>query len=224
MLHISKKEQGERPQDRPRRARNTAGSSTPSDLEDRKLWDEHMAARETMLDRCSTRWAPWHRHPGRPQMGPQCRDCCDRPGNARRAWTRKYPGRPGDPEKLRDRLGLGNRGGRWTVTSWPKIHSRGSSGGAGVLRLFWNRSRACSTTRVVRGWRSGLIGDERARRVFVMRKMPRQSVAVLDRTAPRLAPASASSDGRHRPASVMQAVGPARQRLAVAAAPFAAAR
>jgi polyphosphate kinase 2 (PPK2 family) len=32
----------------------------PADLEDRKLWDEYMAAYETALTRCSTPHAPWH--------------------------------------------------------------------------------------------------------------------------------------------------------------------
>ena len=32
----------------------------PADLEDRKLWNEYMAAYETALTRCSTAHAPWH--------------------------------------------------------------------------------------------------------------------------------------------------------------------
>jgi PPK2 family polyphosphate:nucleotide phosphotransferase len=32
----------------------------PSDLEDRKLWKEYQSAYETMLNRCSTSWAPWY--------------------------------------------------------------------------------------------------------------------------------------------------------------------
>jgi PPK2 family polyphosphate:nucleotide phosphotransferase len=59
MLHISKKEQGERLQarlDEPQsRWKWNAG-----DLDDRKLWDEYQAAYETMLKKCSTPWAPWH--------------------------------------------------------------------------------------------------------------------------------------------------------------------
>jgi PPK2 family polyphosphate:nucleotide phosphotransferase len=59
MLHISKKEQGERLQarlDEPdKRWKFRAG-----DLDDRRLWDEYVAAYETALSRCSTRWAPWH--------------------------------------------------------------------------------------------------------------------------------------------------------------------
>jgi PPK2 family polyphosphate:nucleotide phosphotransferase len=59
MLHISKKEQGERLQDR----LDEPGSRwkfNPGDLEDRKLWDQYQAAYEAMLNKCSTAWAPWH--------------------------------------------------------------------------------------------------------------------------------------------------------------------
>ena len=59
MLHISKKEQGERLQarlDEPK----SRWKFDPGDLEDRKLWNEYQAAYETMLDRCSTPWAPWY--------------------------------------------------------------------------------------------------------------------------------------------------------------------
>jgi PPK2 family polyphosphate:nucleotide phosphotransferase len=59
MLHISKKEQAERLQERlddPRkRWKFNAG-----DLDDRKHWNEYQDAYETMLNRCSTPWAPWH--------------------------------------------------------------------------------------------------------------------------------------------------------------------
>jgi PPK2 family polyphosphate:nucleotide phosphotransferase len=59
MLHISKKEQAERLQERlddpKKRWKFNAG-----DLEDRKLWDEYQEAYEAMLSRCSTPWAPWH--------------------------------------------------------------------------------------------------------------------------------------------------------------------
>jgi PPK2 family polyphosphate:nucleotide phosphotransferase len=58
MLHISKKEQGERLQERlddPRKHwKFNAG-----DLEDRKLWPAFMDAYETALTRCSTKHAPW---------------------------------------------------------------------------------------------------------------------------------------------------------------------
>lgn len=59
MLHISKKEQRKRLQarldDPAKRWKFNAG-----DLEDRKLWDEFQAAYQTALERCSTKWAPWH--------------------------------------------------------------------------------------------------------------------------------------------------------------------
>jgi PPK2 family polyphosphate:nucleotide phosphotransferase len=59
MLHISKKEQGKRLQDRlddPTKH----WKFNPSDLEDRNPWDEFEEAYETMLERCSTKWAPWY--------------------------------------------------------------------------------------------------------------------------------------------------------------------
>ncbi|HZH50923.1 MAG TPA: polyphosphate kinase 2 family protein [Microvirga sp.] len=59
MLHISKKEQAERLQERldnpKKRWKFSAG-----DLDDREHWDEFQDAYETMLHRCSTPWAPWH--------------------------------------------------------------------------------------------------------------------------------------------------------------------
>jgi PPK2 family polyphosphate:nucleotide phosphotransferase len=59
MLHISKKEQAERLQER-LDERKSRWKFNPGDLEDRKLWDEYQAAYELMLDRCSTEWAPWY--------------------------------------------------------------------------------------------------------------------------------------------------------------------
>src|SRR5215470_16112095 len=59
MLHISKREQGERLQarlDEP----HSRWKFNPGDLEDRKLWDAYQEAYETMLHRCSTAHAPWH--------------------------------------------------------------------------------------------------------------------------------------------------------------------
>ena len=70
MLHISKKEQGERLQarlDEPK----SRWKFDPHDLDDRKLWDEYQAAYEMMLDRCSTALGALARHPRRPQMGAQ---------------------------------------------------------------------------------------------------------------------------------------------------------
>jgi PPK2 family polyphosphate:nucleotide phosphotransferase len=59
MLHISKDEQKERLQERlddPAKH----WKFNPGDLEDREHWDEYQDAYETMLNRCSTKWAPWH--------------------------------------------------------------------------------------------------------------------------------------------------------------------
>ncbi len=58
MLHISKKEQKERLQERlddPRKH----WKFNPGDLDDRKLWGDFQEAYETMLTRCSSEWAPW---------------------------------------------------------------------------------------------------------------------------------------------------------------------
>jgi len=58
MLHISKDEQKERLQERlDKREHNW--KFNPHDLEDRKLWREYEKAYETMLERCSTKHAPW---------------------------------------------------------------------------------------------------------------------------------------------------------------------
>jgi PPK2 family polyphosphate:nucleotide phosphotransferase len=59
MLHISRKEQAERLQDRLDEAKSR-WKFDPHDLDDRKLWDVYQVAYETMLTRCSTEWAPWH--------------------------------------------------------------------------------------------------------------------------------------------------------------------
>ena len=59
MLHISKKEQAKRLQERiddPTKQ----WKFNPADLEDRDLWDDFQAAYETMLERCSTKSAPWY--------------------------------------------------------------------------------------------------------------------------------------------------------------------
>ena len=59
MLHISKEEQRARFQarlDDPAKR----WKFRPDDLEDRLLWDEFTSAYETMLERCSTEWAPWY--------------------------------------------------------------------------------------------------------------------------------------------------------------------
>jgi PPK2 family polyphosphate:nucleotide phosphotransferase len=59
MLNISKKEQGTRLQERIDDP-TAHWKFNPGDLEDRKLWDDYMAAYETALTRCSTKHAPWH--------------------------------------------------------------------------------------------------------------------------------------------------------------------
>ncbi len=59
MLNISKEEQAvrlkERVDDPTKRWK-----FNPDDLEDRKLWEQYMAAYEVALKRCSTDYAPWH--------------------------------------------------------------------------------------------------------------------------------------------------------------------
>ncbi len=59
MLHLSKEEQGERLRER-LEVPEKRWKFNPSDLEDRKLWDDYQAAYETVLQRCSTSHAPWH--------------------------------------------------------------------------------------------------------------------------------------------------------------------
>lgn len=59
MLHVSKDEQAERLRERlvdPAKQ----WKFNAHDLEDRKLWDDYMAAYEMALSRCSTAHAPWH--------------------------------------------------------------------------------------------------------------------------------------------------------------------
>ncbi len=59
MLHISKDEQATRLKERVADP-TKRWKFNPADLEDRKLWDDYMAAYETALNRCSTDHAPWH--------------------------------------------------------------------------------------------------------------------------------------------------------------------
>ncbi len=59
MLNISKEEQGERLRER-LEVPEKRWKFNPSDLEDRKLWDEYQLAYDTVLQRCSTSHAPWH--------------------------------------------------------------------------------------------------------------------------------------------------------------------
>ena len=59
MLHISKAEQGKRLQERLDQPEKR-WKFQAADLDDRKNWKDFMAAYETMLEKCSTDWAPWH--------------------------------------------------------------------------------------------------------------------------------------------------------------------
>lgn len=59
MLHISKEEQGARLRER-LEVPEKRWKFNPSDLEDRRLWDDYQAAYETALQRCSTAHAPWY--------------------------------------------------------------------------------------------------------------------------------------------------------------------
>ena len=59
MLHISKKEQGKRLQSRLDEPKKN-WKWNAGDLADRALWDEYQNAYEIMLNRCSTKHAPWH--------------------------------------------------------------------------------------------------------------------------------------------------------------------
>jgi PPK2 family polyphosphate:nucleotide phosphotransferase len=58
MLHISKDEQKKRLEARLEQPEHK-WKFNPSDLEDRKLWDDFEKAYETALERCSTEHAPW---------------------------------------------------------------------------------------------------------------------------------------------------------------------
>lgn len=58
MLNISKDEQRERLQARLNDPEKN-WKFNASDLEDRKLWNDYAKAYETVLDRCSTEYAPW---------------------------------------------------------------------------------------------------------------------------------------------------------------------
>jgi polyphosphate kinase 2 (PPK2 family) len=58
-LYISREEQKERFEARLRDPKKNWKFSS-KDVEERKLWDQYMAAYEDALSRCSTPWAPWH--------------------------------------------------------------------------------------------------------------------------------------------------------------------
>lgn len=57
-LHISKKEQKERLEERLKDPSKN-WKFNPGDLEERALWDDYTEAYRDMLARCSTEWAPW---------------------------------------------------------------------------------------------------------------------------------------------------------------------
>ena len=58
-LHISKKEQKERLEERLQDPTKN-WKFNPGDLGERGLWDEYTEAYREMLSRCSTEWAPWY--------------------------------------------------------------------------------------------------------------------------------------------------------------------
>jgi len=58
-LHISKREQRERLEERLSDPTKN-WKFQPEDLDERKLWDEYTAAYEEVLERCSTAQAPWY--------------------------------------------------------------------------------------------------------------------------------------------------------------------
>ena len=63
MLHISRDEQRDRllaRLDEPTKV----WKFKPEDVDERRLWDDYMAAYETALERCSTEEAPWYVVPG----------------------------------------------------------------------------------------------------------------------------------------------------------------
>ena len=59
MLNVGYEEQGIRLQERITEA-HKRWKFNPSDLEDRKLWPDFMAAYQTAVQRCSTPHAPWY--------------------------------------------------------------------------------------------------------------------------------------------------------------------
>jgi len=59
MLHISSEEQKKRLMERLERP-DKHWKYNPGDVDERLLWDEYMAAYQTVFDRTSTPEAPWH--------------------------------------------------------------------------------------------------------------------------------------------------------------------
>ena len=59
LLHISKEEQAQRFGDR-LKEKHKWWKFNPSDLEERRRWDDYQAAFEDAVRECSTPWAPWY--------------------------------------------------------------------------------------------------------------------------------------------------------------------
>ena len=57
-LHISEEEQKERFQERLDRPEKN-WKANPKDFEERKYWQDYMAAYQEAIERCSQKWAPW---------------------------------------------------------------------------------------------------------------------------------------------------------------------
>jgi PPK2 family polyphosphate:nucleotide phosphotransferase len=58
-LHISKEEQEERLLDREKEVEK-AWKLSVGDWKEREFWDDYTAAYEDAINRCSSKWAPWH--------------------------------------------------------------------------------------------------------------------------------------------------------------------
>lgn len=58
-LHISKNEQKKRLKERLENP-SKHWEISEGDIKDRKYWNKYMGSYEEMLDRCSTKWAPWY--------------------------------------------------------------------------------------------------------------------------------------------------------------------
>jgi polyphosphate kinase 2 (PPK2 family) len=62
-LHISKEEQRQRQLARIDRLEKN-WKFNPNDIEERRYWDDYLAAYEEVFENTSTRWAPWYVVPG----------------------------------------------------------------------------------------------------------------------------------------------------------------
>ena len=58
-LHISREEQAQRFRDR-ENERDKRWKLSPADFKEREFWDDYQRAFEDVLERCSTKCAPWH--------------------------------------------------------------------------------------------------------------------------------------------------------------------